>query len=72
MPGERTVLFAGDTLFRRGVGRTDLPGGDTAQLRTSIRERLYTRDLDAVVVPGHGPTTTLGDEARGNPYVRAS
>ncbi len=72
VPGERTVLFAGDTLFRRGVGRTDLPGGDTAQLRTSIRERLYTRDLDAVVVPGHGPTTTLGDEARGNPYVRAS
>lgn len=72
VPGERTVLFAGDTLFRRGVGRTDLPGGDTAQLRASIRERLYTRDLDAVVVPGHGPTTTLGDEARANPFVRAT
>ncbi|MCA9676276.1 MAG: MBL fold metallo-hydrolase [Kofleriaceae bacterium] len=70
-PGERTLVFAGDTLFRRSVGRTDLPGGDSRTLMTSIRERLYTRDLDAVVIPGHGPTTTLGDEARANPFVRA-
>ncbi len=69
--GEPTRLFAGDTLFRRSVGRTDLPGGDAATLRRSIRERLYTRDLDTVVIPGHGPTTTLGDEARANPFVRA-
>jgi glyoxylase-like metal-dependent hydrolase (beta-lactamase superfamily II) len=71
MPGEKTVVFAGDTLFKRSVGRTDLPGGDSRQLLTSIRERLYTRDMDALVVPGHGPTTTLGDEARANPFVRA-
>jgi len=64
------LLFAGDTLFRRSIGRTDLPGGDSKQLATSIRERLYTRDLHTTVVPGHGPTTTLGDEARGNPFVR--
>lgn len=69
-PGERTRLFAGDTLFRRSVGRTDLPGGDSAALRRSIQTRLYTRDLDAVVIPGHGPSTTLGDEARSNPFVR--
>lgn len=71
VPGEKTVVYAGDTLFRRGVGRTDLPGGHTPTLQKSIRERLYTRDLDAIVVPGHGPTTTLGDEARANPFVRA-
>ncbi|MEZ4401496.1 MAG: MBL fold metallo-hydrolase [Kofleriaceae bacterium] len=69
--GEPTRLFAGDTLFRRSVGRTDLPGGDSAQLRASIQTRLYTRDLDALVIPGHGPSTTLGDEARANPFVRA-
>ena len=70
-PGERPLLLAGDTLFRRSVGRTDLPGGDARTLARSIRERLYTRDLDAVVIPGHGPTTSLGDEARANPFVRA-
>ena len=71
VPGETTLVFAGDTLFRRSVGRTDLPGGDSKTLTRSIREKLYTRDLDAVVVPGHGPVTTLGDEARANPFVRA-
>lgn len=65
------LLFAGDTLFRRSIGRTDLPGGDARQIARSIKERLYTRDLDAVVIPGHGPVTTLGDEARANPFVRA-
>jgi hydroxyacylglutathione hydrolase len=69
--GQRTVLFSGDTLFRRSIGRTDLPGGDAGQLQRSIRERLYTRSLEALVVPGHGPTTTLGDEARQNPFVAA-
>lgn len=65
------VLFAGDTLFRRSVGRTDLPGGDSATLVRSIKERLYSRDLDTLVIPGHGPSTKLGDEARANPFVRA-
>jgi glyoxylase-like metal-dependent hydrolase (beta-lactamase superfamily II) len=69
--GERPLLFAGDTLFKRSVGRTDLPGGDARQLARSIKERLYSRDLDAMVIPGHGPTTTLGDEAKANPFVRA-
>jgi glyoxylase-like metal-dependent hydrolase (beta-lactamase superfamily II) len=65
------MLFAGDTLFKRSVGRTDLPGGDREALTRSIKERLYTLDLDTVVIPGHGPTTLLGDEARANPFVRA-
>jgi hydroxyacylglutathione hydrolase len=70
-PDAGRLLFAGDTLFRGSVGRTDLPGGDGKLLAKSIRERLYTLDLDAVVIPGHGPTTRLGDEARSNPFVRA-
>jgi hydroxyacylglutathione hydrolase len=69
--GSRTIVFAGDTLFRRSVGRTDLPGGDARTLQRSIRERLYTRNLDAKVVPGHGPSTTLGEEATANPFVQA-
>jgi len=65
------LLFAGDTLFRRSIGRTDLPGGDGKQLQRSIKERLYTRDPDTLVIPGHGPTTKIGDEAKANPFVRA-
>jgi glyoxylase-like metal-dependent hydrolase (beta-lactamase superfamily II) len=71
-PDAGRVLFAGDTLFRRSVGRTDLPGGDGRQLATSIKTKLYTRDPGTLVVPGHGPSTTLGDEARANPFVRAT
>jgi glyoxylase-like metal-dependent hydrolase (beta-lactamase superfamily II) len=70
-PDAGRLLFAGDTLFRRSVGRTDLPGGDSATLKRSIQQRLYTRDPDTLVVPGHGPTTKIGDEARANPFVRA-
>jgi len=70
VPGERPLVLAGDTLFRRSVGRTDLPGGDTPTLARSIRERLYTRDPDTLVIPGHGPSTTIGEEARANPFVR--
>lgn len=70
-PDAGRLLFAGDTLFRRSVGRTDLPGGDARTLATSIQRRLYTRDPDTLVIPGHGPTTSIGDEARSNPYVRA-
>ena len=69
-PDRGRLLFAGDTLFKRSVGRTDLPGGDRATLARSIQERLYTRDPDTLVVPGHGATTKIGDEARANPFVR--
>jgi glyoxylase-like metal-dependent hydrolase (beta-lactamase superfamily II) len=66
------LLFSGDTLFQRSIGRTDLPGGDSALIAKSIRERLYTLDPDTQVIPGHGPPTTIGDEQRGNPFVRAA
>ena len=61
------LLIAGDTLFRRGIGRTDLWGGDYASIERSIRQRLYALDEDATVVTGHGPDTRLGDEMRKTP-----
>jgi glyoxylase-like metal-dependent hydrolase (beta-lactamase superfamily II) len=64
-------LIAGDTLFHSSIGRTDLPGGDTAQIGRSIRGKLYTLPEDTIVFPGHGDTTTIGVEKRSNPFVRA-
>jgi glyoxylase-like metal-dependent hydrolase (beta-lactamase superfamily II) len=60
------VLFSGDTLFRFGCGRTDLPGGSWTQIQRSLH-RLFTLDKDIAVYPGHGPNTCIGDEA-GNTY----
>jgi hydroxyacylglutathione hydrolase len=64
-------LIAGDTLFQGSIGRTDLPGGDTAQIGRSIRGKLYTLPEDTLVFPGHGGTTSIGEEKRHNPFVRA-
>lgn len=64
------LLVAGDTLFRRSIGRTDLPGGDFRQIARSIIERLYVLDEDTRVITGHGPETTIGEEVRENPFVR--
>lgn len=65
------LLIAGDTLFKGGIGRTDLWGGDAKAIERSIQKRLYTLDESACVVAGHGPNTTIGAEMRHNPYVRA-
>jgi glyoxylase-like metal-dependent hydrolase (beta-lactamase superfamily II) len=64
------VIFAGDTLFAGSIGRTDLPGGDPAQMAVSLRDSLLTRDDTAVVLPGHGPTTTIGRERMSNPFLQ--
>jgi glyoxylase-like metal-dependent hydrolase (beta-lactamase superfamily II) len=66
------VVLGGDVLFRRGVGRTDFPDGDTNQLMSSIRDKLYLLPDDTVVLPGHGDSTTIGEEKRENPFVAAS
>lgn len=63
-------VIAGDTLFRGSVGRTDLEGGDFAQLGDSVRSKLLTLPDDTLVLPGHGPATTIGDEKRSNPFIR--
>lgn len=64
------VVFVGDVLFAGSVGRTDLPGGDADALRASIRDKLYALPDETVVHSGHGPATTIGVEARANPFVR--
>jgi glyoxylase-like metal-dependent hydrolase (beta-lactamase superfamily II) len=61
-------ILVGDTIFHHGVGRTDLPGGDTATLEHSIRHRLFTLEGDYVLYPGHGPETSLEEERRANPF----
>jgi len=63
--------FAGDTLFQRGIGRTDLPGGDMRKIVFSIRDVLYALPPRTVVYPGHGPRTTIEEEMLLNPFVPA-
>ncbi len=63
------ILFSGDTLFCQGVGRTDFPGADEGSLIRSIKERLFVLSDDTVVYPGHGPSTTIGEEKRSNPFL---
>ncbi len=64
------VLFSGDTLFNCGIGRTDFPGCSYEELENSIKTKLYTLPDDTIVYPGHGPETTIGQEKRGNPFIR--
>jgi len=63
-------VFTGDTLFRRGIGTTLMPGSSRRQLLESIRQRLMTLPDSTIVHPGHGRETTIGAERRDNPYVR--
>lgn len=75
-PGSVSFVFAdhgfvvsGDVLFQRGIGRTDLPGGDLSVLVDSVRNKLYKLEDTVTVYPGHGPKTKIGDEKRLNPFV---
>lgn len=63
------ILFSGDTLFCGGVGRTDLPGGSWKDLESSIRGKILTLPGQTIVLPGHGPWTTVAEEKRSNPFV---
>lgn len=63
------VAFTGDLIFRRSVGRTDLPGGNGQALAESIRNHIYTLPPETVLLSGHGPQTTVGEELDENPYV---
>jgi hydroxyacylglutathione hydrolase len=68
---ESKACLGGDVLFQRSIGRTDLPGGDFDTLIHSIRTQLFTLPDDVRVYPGHGPSTTIGEEKQFNPFLRA-
>lgn len=63
------IAFVGDVLFAGSIGRTDFPRGNHADLISSIRTKLWPLGDDITFVPGHGPTSTFGEERRSNPYV---
>jgi glyoxylase-like metal-dependent hydrolase (beta-lactamase superfamily II) len=67
--GPPVVVFGGDVLFAGSIGRCDFPGGSMRQLVDGIRAKLFTLPAEAEVYPGHGPETTVGEEAATNPYL---
>lgn len=67
---EMKAAFVGDAIFAGSVGRTDLPGGDGKQLEKSIRTQIYTLPIDTILLPGHGPETTVATERASNMFVR--
>lgn len=69
---DQGLVFVGDVLFRRSIGRTDFPGGDTDVLLTAVRQRLFTLPPATVVHSGHGPATTVGDEMAHNPFFNGA
>jgi hydroxyacylglutathione hydrolase len=64
------ICLSGDVLFAGSIGRTDLPGGSTETMLTSLRDKILPLADDTVVLPGHGPATTIGRERAQNPYLR--
>ena len=64
------LCLSGDVLFAGSIGRTDLPGGSTPTMMTSLRDKVLPLADDTVVLPGHGPATTIGRERASNPYLR--
>jgi hydroxyacylglutathione hydrolase len=67
-PAEK-LLIAGDTLFARSIGRTDLPGGSFEKIMRSLHHRVMTLPDETIVIPGHGPRTTIGEEREENPFL---
>jgi glyoxylase-like metal-dependent hydrolase (beta-lactamase superfamily II) len=70
LPGEHRRIFSGDTLFQGSIGRTDLWGGSFDQILRSIQETLLRFPDETPVYPGHGPTTTIGEERECNPFLQ--
>ena len=63
-------ILSGDTLFYGGVGRADLPGGSWDELERSIKNKILTLPDETIVLPGHGPTTSVGQERNLNPFIK--
>ncbi|GIH17358.1 MBL fold metallo-hydrolase [Rugosimonospora africana] len=68
--GESLLCFSGDVLFAGSIGRTDLPGGDHSAMLASLRDKVLPLADETVVLPGHGPSTTIGRERASNPFLR--
>jgi len=64
------LLIAGDTLFAGSIGRTDLPGGSFEKIMRSLHQRVLALPDETLVIPGHGPKTTIAEERAGNPYLK--
>jgi len=64
------VCLSGDVLFAGSIGRTDLPGGSSEEMMASLRDRILPLADDTLVLPGHGPQTTIGQERATNPYLQ--
>jgi hydroxyacylglutathione hydrolase len=67
---QEPLCFSGDVLFRDSIGRTDLPGGDLSEMMASLRDKVLTLPDETVVLPGHGPQTTIARERAHNPFLR--
>lgn len=65
------VLFCGDVIFREGIGRTDLPGGNFTELMNTIKSKVLSLPDDTRLLPGHGPESTVGHERKHNPFLRS-
>ncbi|MFN7946039.1 MAG: MBL fold metallo-hydrolase [Blastocatellia bacterium] len=70
LPHDEAKLFSGDTLFMRGIGRTDLWGGSFEEIMDSLHRRVMALPDETIVIPGHGPATTIGDERAHNPWLQ--
>nr|WP_120492461.1 MBL fold metallo-hydrolase [Corynebacterium lactis] len=68
--GADEVLFSGDVVFNGSVGRTDLPASSPEQMRLSLKNKVLTLPDELMILPGHGPTSTIGDERKNNPFLR--
>jgi glyoxylase-like metal-dependent hydrolase (beta-lactamase superfamily II) len=67
--GKNKILFTGDSLFYRSIGRTDFPGASEKLLVSSLKEKLLKLSGDTIIYPGHGPSSTIGDEIKENPFL---
>jgi hydroxyacylglutathione hydrolase len=70
LPGDEPICLSGDVLFAGSIGRTDLPGGSTETMMASLRDKILPLSDETVVLPGHGPATTIGRERAHNPFLR--
>jgi hydroxyacylglutathione hydrolase len=64
------MIFTGDALFCGSIGRTDFPGSSYQKLISSIKDKILSREDDLIIYPGHGPSSTIGEERRNNPFLR--